>query len=129
MVRLHQSTRMAAALLVVLALTACDRPNLEPDAVPVFNRLEAVRIINDVGDGAIAANEAGQLSDAITAQVLTVGWQVRDYIEANPQTTYSRIVTAIREGLQAAPAELQTQVARYFETAIAALEKLQAEVQ
>jgi hypothetical protein len=120
---------VAATMLAGLSVGCVNRPQLEPDAVQPYNRLEAVRIVNDVGDVAIAANEAEKLSDPLTARILTIGWQVRDFIEANPTTTYTRIVVAIREGLDATPLEIRTQITTYFDAAIAALKQLAGEIQ
>jgi hypothetical protein len=116
---------VAATMLAGLSVgCAGNRPPLEVDAVQPYNRFEAVRIVNDVGDVAIAANAAEKLSDPLTARILTIGWQVRDFIEANPTTTYARVIVAIREGLDATPPDLRMQISGYFDAAFAALEQL-----
>lgn len=110
-------------LILGLALAAC-APNIAPDAQPAYRQLQAVRIVNDVSSAAIAANRAGTLSDPDTAQVLTVTWQVRDFIERNPATTTQRIIAAVQEGRDALPADVRGRVDRYLAAGIAALEEL-----
>lgn len=121
-------TRTLLPIVLLLAAACGGRPQLEPDAAAAFNRLEAVRIINDVGDVAIAAHTAGTLSTEVTGWVLRVGWQVRDFIEVNPTTTYARVIVAINEGLDVAPAAIRVEVSKYFDAAVAALNKLQGDI-
>jgi len=122
-----QAVRVATLLLAavaVLSLASCAR-NIAPDAQPAYRQLQAVRIINDVDATAIAANRAKRLSDDDTAAVLTVTWQARDYIEANPTTTRARIITALQEAQDALPPDVRARVSSYIMAGIKALTEVQ----
>jgi hypothetical protein len=116
----------AALVVVLVALAAAcgTRQVVVPDAQQAFRQLEFHRVINDVASSAIAANKTNVLSDDATAHVLTVTWQVRDFVEANPVTTRDRVITAFREASQAVPVPLRDQIAQYINAGIAALEEL-----
>ena len=94
-------------LLIALFVSACSG-----------NRtLDLVRGINDVSIAAINANALpppANLSDPLTAQVLTINKQLLDIIQAKPADMKTQLTTVITNARQALPQPLDAKIAGWL---------------
>lgn len=117
----YRRSYLAAVLLTVAIVcqSRCagnpppDTSQLSSQGLSDYNTAEKVRLIRDVNSGVIAANKAG-LSDALTAQVLTVSEQLLDFLEANPQTTRDKALEALRQARDAMPDAVDNRIAGFL---------------
>ena len=79
--------------------------------------LDLVRGINDVSIAAINANALpppNNLSDPLTAQVLTVNKQLLDIVQAKPADMKNQLTTVITNARQALPQPLDAKIAGWL---------------
>lgn len=122
MTHLHR-LRIAVPLVALLLLVACapKHPELSPEGQRNYTLLQVAKYVNDASETVIAANKLGQLSDRVTATVLTVNKQVLDYVQANPRTTRAQVLVVIRNARDGLPPDLAMDVSDYLSQLIAFL--------
>lgn len=113
-----------AILFFALIIGGCAHrpPPTDPATLHVYTLDQVVKAVNDVTTGAIAANKAGQLADATTAQILTVDKQVLDVIQADPQTARDKALVIVKNARDALSANVKAVLDGWLDRILAMLE-------
>jgi len=118
---------LSAAILPAASTAACvhhppDTSQLSPQGLHDFKASEAMKKVNDVTTAAVAANRAGQLSDAATQQILAINKQVLDYLNGTGTTTREKAIDIAKNARDALPANVKALVTAWVDKTIKALE-------
>ena len=121
--------RMLLALIVGLTLSSCapktDTSQLSPGGLADLHRLTVAKGVNDVVLVVITANQAGSLSDDMTAQFLTIAKQVLDVIDAKAPTWQAQAQAIAVNGRQALPPAVNAAIGDYLSRVLAVLQGVQ----
>lgn len=118
--------RRGIVIGLLVGMVACagnpppDTSQLSAQGRRDLQRLNVIKVVNDVSSAVIAANTAtdakGQplLSDTATAKILTVNKQVLDVIAEDPQGYRSQAISIVRNTRDALPAAINALIEQYL---------------
>ena len=88
--------------------------NLSPAAEAESRADVVVKLINDVTTGAILANKAGRLPDAMERVLLTINKEILDVIASHPTTWKALVFTTFVNAVQPLPPATQAALNPYL---------------
>lgn len=108
-------------VLLLLALTACTKRPVNPDAVAAQRQAEAQKVVHDFTTTVITLNHEGKLSDALEITLLRINQQVSDVIRDKPTNWLDGARTAVKNSVEALPPATQTQVRTFLDSLLVKL--------